>query len=259
MEVFLSVQEWKVDGSGGSGGGLGGPFRTNIIRTRMEGAQPLDAQVVTSRQEVDEFDALGAARGAQAIGDESASIINELLVQMDGFEDNAGIVLLGATNRPGAIDSALIRPGRFDRILYMPLPDAAGRAKILQVHARDKAVDPNINWYEVARTMAGFTGADCMGLMQRAACMAARQGHEQIEEEDLSYAAMENKSVEAYSEMTGTPKPGQDAGVPDPIPDCSLYSLKRAVAVVAVYEAGKVLTAYITPEFEEVARVSNHN
>jgi hypothetical protein len=74
------------------------------------------------------------------------------------------------------------------------------------------------------------------------------QGREQIEEEDI-YAAMENKSVEAYSEMTGTPKPGQDAGVPDPIPD----SLKRAVAV---YEAGKVLIAYITPEFEEVARVS---
>lgn len=94
---------------------------------------------------------------------------------MDGFEDNRGIVLLGATNRPGAIDSALIRPGRFDRIIYMPLPDAAGRAKILQVHARNKAVDPNINWYEVSRAMAGFTGADCMGLMQRAARMAARQ------------------------------------------------------------------------------------
>jgi cell division protease FtsH len=66
-------------------------------------------------------------------GDESASIINEMLVQMDGFEDNRGIVVLGATNRPGAIDSALIRPGRFDRIIYMPLPDATGRAKILQV------------------------------------------------------------------------------------------------------------------------------
>lgn len=82
---------------------------------------------------VDEFDALGAARGAASAGDESTSIINELLVQMDGFEDNKGIVVLGATNRPGAIDSALIRPGRFDRIIYMPLPDAKGRAQILQV------------------------------------------------------------------------------------------------------------------------------
>ncbi|PNH05285.1 ATP-dependent zinc metalloprotease FTSH 1, chloroplastic, partial [Tetrabaena socialis] len=95
--------------------------------------------------------------------------------------DNRGIVVLGATNRPGAIDSALIRPGRFDRIIYMPLPDATGRAKIMQarggaVHARNKAVDPNINWYEVARAMAGFTGADVMGLMARAARMAARQG-----------------------------------------------------------------------------------
>jgi len=197
---------------------------------------------------VDEFDALGAARGAAASGDESTSIINELLVQMDGFEDNQGIVVLGATNRPGAIDSALIRPGRFDRIVYMPLPDAKGRSQILQVHARDKHVDPGVNWFEVARSMAGFTGADCMGLMQRAVRMAARQGREQIQEEDL-YAAMEDKAVEAYIEMTGSPSPGQDAGVPDPLPG----RLRRAVAV---YEAGKALLAYITPEFEEIARVS---
>eukprot|EP00877_Chromochloris_zofingiensis_P008651 jgi/Chrzof1/4039/Cz13g18040.t1 len=196
---------------------------------------------------VDEFDALGAARGAAGAGDESASIINELLVQMDGFEDNRGIVVLGATNRPGAIDAALIRPGRFDRIIYMPLPDAAGRAKILQVHARNKSVDPNINWYEVARAMAGFTGADCMGLMNRAARMAARQGRESIIEEDI-YAAMENKSMEAFQELTNSPIPG-DAGVPDPIPP----ALRKAIAV---YEAGKALLAYITPEFDEIARVS---
>lgn len=174
-----------------------------------------------TQNKTNQFDALGAARGAAAGGDESASIINELLVQMDGFEDNRGVVVLGATNRPGAIDAALVRPGRFDRIIYMPLPDAEGRAKILQVrfeisarscrglrsnspgcglargashvimptlvastpltklpsvsaaflpssssshsvtqvHARNKAVDPTINWPEVARSMAGFTGA----------------------------------------------------------------------------------------------------
>lgn len=127
---------------------------------------------------------------------------------MDGFEDNRGIVVLGATNRPGAIDSALIRPGRFDRIIYMPLPDAAGRAKILQVHARNKAVDPTINWYEVARAMAGFTGADCMGLMARAARLAARQGRELITEDDI-YAAMENKMMEGMAEMSGAPVAGQ--------------------------------------------------
>jgi len=197
---------------------------------------------------VDEFDALGAARGAQASGDESAAIINELLVQMDGFEDNRGIVVLGATNRPGAIDSALIRPGRFDRIIYMPLPDAAGRAKILQVHARNKRVDPAINWYEAARAMAGFTGADCMGLMQRAARMAARQGRDMIAEEDI-YAAMENKALEAFAETTGAPRAGVEPGTPDPIP----HALRKSVAV---YEASKALVAYITPEYEEVARVS---
>eukprot|EP00879_Flechtneria_rotunda_P028172 GHRR01030255.1.p1 GENE.GHRR01030255.1~~GHRR01030255.1.p1 ORF type:complete len:520 (+),score=209.83 GHRR01030255.1:1412-2971(+) len=196
---------------------------------------------------VDEFDALGAARGAAAAGDESASIINELLVQMDGFEDNRGLVVLGATNRPGAIDAALIRPGRFDRIIYMPLPDAAGRAKILQVHARNKSVDPTINWEEVARAMSGFTGADCMGLMARAARMAARQGSEAISEEDI-YAAMENKAMEAYQELSGAAVPGY-AGIPDPIP----HSLRKSIAV---YEAGKALIAYITPEYDEIARVS---
>eukprot|EP00878_Enallax_costatus_P001473 GHUV01001624.1.p1 GENE.GHUV01001624.1~~GHUV01001624.1.p1 ORF type:complete len:977 (+),score=283.07 GHUV01001624.1:432-2933(+) len=196
---------------------------------------------------VDEFDALGAARGAAAAGDESASIINELLVQMDGFEDNRGIVVLGATNRPGAIDAALIRPGRFDRIIYMPLPDAAGRAKILQVHARNKSVDSTINWEEVARAMSGFTGADCMGLMARAARMAARQGREAISEEDI-YAAMENKAMEAYQELSGAPQPGY-SGLPDPIP----HSLRKSIAV---YEAGKALIAYVTPEYDEIARVS---
>uniref|UniRef100_A0A383VS33 AAA+ ATPase domain-containing protein n=1 Tax=Tetradesmus obliquus TaxID=3088 RepID=A0A383VS33_TETOB len=196
---------------------------------------------------VDEFDALGAARGAAAAGDESASIINELLVQMDGFEDNRGLVVLGATNRPGAIDAALIRPGRFDRIIYMPLPDAEGRAEILQVHARNKSVDPTINWQEVARAMSGFTGADCMGLMARAARMAARQGREAISEEDI-YAAMENKAMEAFQELSGAPQPGY-SGLPDPIP----ASLRKSIAV---YEAGKALVAYITPEYDEIARVS---
>ncbi|GIL84930.1 hypothetical protein Vretimale_9765 [Volvox reticuliferus] len=203
---------------------------------------------------IDEFDALGAARGAQASGDESASIINELLVQMDGFEDNRGIVVLGATNRPNAIDSALIRPGRFDRIIYMPLPDAAGRAKIMQVHARNKAVDPTINWYEVARAMAGFTGADVMGLMARAARMAARQGREAITEDDI-YAAMENKTVEAMVENTSAGGGGgfvaDDVSPdnPEPIPP----QLRKSISV---YEAGKALIAYITPEYEEIARVS---
>lgn len=196
---------------------------------------------------VDEFDALGAARGAAAGGDESASIINELLVQMDGFEDNRGVVVLGATNRPGAIDAALVRPGRFDRIIYMPLPDAEGRAKILQVHARNKAVDPAINWLEAARSMAGFTGADCMGLMNRAARMAARMGRGAITEDDI-YAAMENKAMEAFQENTGSPLPG-DEGVPDPIPP----QLRRAICV---YEAGKALLAYITPDHDEIARIS---
>jgi cell division protease FtsH len=203
---------------------------------------------------VDEFDALGASRGSGSSGggngnEEGASIINELLVQMDGFEDNRGIVVLGATNRPGAIDAALIRPGRFDRVVYMPLPDAAGRAAILQVHARNKRVVPGINWLEVARSMAGFTGADCMGLMGRAARMAGRAGREAVTEEDI-YAALEDKVIEAKREVAGNePPPGIAPGPPNPIP----ARLRRSVAA---YEAGKVLVAYCTPEFEDVARVS---
>ncbi|KAL6745073.1 P-loop containing nucleoside triphosphate hydrolase protein, partial [Haematococcus lacustris] len=197
---------------------------------------------------VDEFDALGAARSGSGQGDESAAIINEMLVQMDGFEDNRGVVVLGATNRPGAIDGALVRPGRFDRIVYMPLPDAAGRAKILQVHARNKAVDPSINWTEVARAMAGFTGADCMGLMQRAQRMAGRQGRDAITEDDM-YAAMENKAMETFSEYNDALKMGVDTGLPTPIPQ----SLRKAIAN---YEAARALIAYITPDYEEIARVS---
>jgi cell division protease FtsH len=203
---------------------------------------------------VDEFDALGASRGGGGGGggngnEEGASIINELLVQMDGFEDNRGIVVLGATNRPGAIDAALIRPGRFDRVVYMPLPDAAGRAAILQVHARNKRVVPGINWLEVARSMAGFTGADCMGLMGRAARMAGRAGREAVTEEDL-YAALEDKAIEARLEVQGGMRPlGTSAASPNPVP----ARLRRAVAA---YEAGKVLVAYCTPEYEDVARVS---
>ncbi|KAG1666581.1 hypothetical protein FOA52_000548 [Chlamydomonas sp. UWO 241] len=198
---------------------------------------------------IDEFDALGASRGAQAGGDEATSIINELLVQLDGFENNSGVVVLGATNRPGAIDAALMKPGRFDRVTYMPMPDAVGRAEILQVHARTKSVSPDINWYEVARSMAGYTGADCMGLMQRAARMAARQGRDVIVEEDI-YTAMEVTSVEAHSDNAGQLKAvTQGEGAPDPIP----HALRRAIAV---YEAGKALLAYISPEFDEIARVA---
>ncbi|GFR51495.1 hypothetical protein Agub_g13859, partial [Astrephomene gubernaculifera] len=128
------------------------------------------------------------------------------------------------------------------------------RAKIMQVHARNKSVDPSINWYEVARAMAGFTGADVMGLMARAARMAGRQGREAITEDDI-YAAMENKSMEAVVEATSSGGGGGlvagegSEGSPDPIPP----QLRRAIAV---YEAGKALAAYITPEYEEIARVS---
>ena len=115
------------------------------------------------------------------------------------------------------------------------------------MHARNKAVDPSINWPEVARAMSGFTGADCMGLMARAARMAGRQGRAAITEDDI-YAAMENKAMESYQELTSSPAPGAE-GVPDPIPP----ALRKSVAA---FTAGKALLAYITPDYDEVARVS---
>ena len=125
---------------------------------------------------IDEIDAVGRHRGAGLGGgnDEREQTLNQILVQMDGFESNEGVIVMAATNRADILDPALMRPGRFDRQIYVNLPDVKGREQILKVHARNKPMAPDVNFKTVARITAGFSGADLANLLNEAAILAAR-------------------------------------------------------------------------------------
>ncbi|MBV1704914.1 MAG: ATP-dependent zinc metalloprotease FtsH, partial [Hyphomicrobiales bacterium] len=126
---------------------------------------------------IDEIDAVGRHRGAGLGGgnDEREQTLNQLLVEMDGFEQNEGIIIIAATNRPDVLDPALLRPGRFDRQVFIPNPDVVGREKILRVHVRKVPMAPNVDLKVLARGTPGFSGADLMNLVNEAALLAARR------------------------------------------------------------------------------------
>ena len=131
---------------------------------------------------VDEIDAVGRRRGAGLGGghDEREQTLNQILVQMDGFESNEGVIVMAATNRADILDPALLRPGRFDRQINVNLPDVKGREQILKVHARNKPMAPDVNFKTVARITAGFSGAELANLLNEAAILAARAGKNMI-------------------------------------------------------------------------------
>lgn len=131
---------------------------------------------------IDEIDAVGRRRGAGLGGghDEREQTLNQILVQMDGFETNEGIIVMAATNRADILDPALLRPGRFDRQINVNLPDVKGREQILKVHARNKPIAPDVNFRTVARIAAGFSGAELANLLNEAAILAARKGKKLI-------------------------------------------------------------------------------
>ena len=139
---------------------------------------------------IDEIDAVGRQRGAGLGGghDEREQTLNQLLVEMDGFTGNMGIIIMAATNRPDVLDPALLRPGRFDRQITISLPDMRGRAAILKVHARNKKMDPKINLDEFANRIPGFSGADIENLLNEAALLAARDNRTLVSEQDLDEA-----------------------------------------------------------------------
>ncbi len=132
---------------------------------------------------IDELDAVGRQRGAGMGGghDEREQTLNQLLVEMDGFGLNSGIIVMAATNRPDVLDSALLRPGRFDRQITVPKPDIKGRREILQVHAKNKRIHQDVTFKEIARRTPGFTGADLENLLNEAALLAAREDKPSIE------------------------------------------------------------------------------
>jgi cell division protease FtsH len=139
---------------------------------------------------IDEIDAVGRHRGAGLGGghDEREQTLNQLLVEMDGFESNEGVILISATNRPDVLDPALLRPGRFDRQVVVPVPDIKGRAAILKVHARKTILGDNVDVQTLARGTPGFTGADLENMVNEAALMAARRNKEKVEMADFEDA-----------------------------------------------------------------------
>jgi len=145
---------------------------------------------------IDEIDAVGRHRGAGLGGgnDEREQTLNQILVQMDGFENNEGVIVMAATNRADILDPALTRPGRFDRQVYVNLPDVKGREQILKVHARNKPLAPDVNLKAVARLSAGFSGADLANLLNEAAILAARANKNLIGNAEL-YEAFDKVAI----------------------------------------------------------------
>jgi cell division protease FtsH len=185
---------------------------------------------------IDEIDALGARRdqGGMAGSDEREQTLNQLLAEMDGFEDSAGVVVLAATNRPDALDPALRRPGRFDREVTVPLPDRAERAAILASHARGKNLGPDTDLDQVAATTPGFSGADLANLLNEAAVTAVRSGRTTLTAADFT-AARDRV-------LLGTRHP-------TPLAPAEL-------ATVAVHEAGHALVATLSSCADPVSRVT---
>jgi len=185
---------------------------------------------------IDEIDALGARRdhGGMAGSDEREQTLNQLLAEMDGFEEAGGVVVLAATNRPDALDPALRRPGRFDREVIVPLPDRAERRAILAAHARGKHLGPDTDLDQVAAATPGFSGADLAGLVNEAAVTAVRDGRATLAAAD--FAAARDRV------LLGTRHPS-------PLGPAEL-------ATVAVHEAGHALVATLSPHADPVSRVT---
>ncbi len=186
---------------------------------------------------IDEIDAVGRKRGSGLGGghDEKEQTLNQLLVEMDGFAKNEGVIVLAATNRPDILDQALLRPGRFDRQIYVGAPDAKGREEILKVHARNKKLDAGVDLKTIALSTAGFTGADLSNLLNEAAILAARDNRPVLSMEDLNEAMMKV--------MAGPEKR-------------SRVRLAKDQRLTAFHEAGHAVAMYHLPSHDPVRQIS---
>ncbi|ABG05129.1 FtsH-2 peptidase. Metallo peptidase. MEROPS family M41 [Rubrobacter xylanophilus DSM 9941] len=186
---------------------------------------------------VDEIDAVGRQRGAGLGGghDEREQTLNQLLVEMDGFDSKSGIIMLAATNRPDILDPALLRPGRFDRQIVVDRPDLPGRIKILKVHTRGKPLGEDVDIETIARGTPGFTGADLANLVNEAALLAARHNKEQIEMAEMEEAI--------------------DRVIAGPERKTRLISEKEK-EITAYHEAGHAIVGALLPEADPVHKVT---
>ena len=186
---------------------------------------------------IDEIDAVGRKRGSGLGGghDEKEQTLNQLLVEMDGFARTEGIIVLAATNRPDILDPALLRPGRFDRQIHVGRPDVKGREEILKVHARDKKLDATVNLKTVARSTAGFTGADLSNLLNEAAIMAARDNRPVLTMNDLNEALM--KIIAGPAKRSRVPQ-------------------RKDLKTTAIHEAGHAVAIYRLPTQDPVRHIT---
>jgi cell division protease FtsH len=184
---------------------------------------------------IDEIDAIGQKRGGYSSNDEREQTLNQMLAEMDGFDPSTGVVVLAATNRPEVLDAALLRPGRFDRHVEIPLPNLTERAAILAVHVRGKALDPDVDLHVVARATPGFSGADLANLANEAAIFAVRAGRQTITAADFS---------EARDRILLGRREASNALIGDE---------KQAVAI---HEAGHAVVAAVSEHADPVAKVT---
>jgi cell division protease FtsH len=185
---------------------------------------------------IDEIDAIGQRRGGGVVSnDEREQTLNQLLAEMDGFDPAIGVVVIGATNRPEVLDPALLRPGRFDRQVEIPLPNLKERRAILEIHAKGKRMDPDIDLGAVARGTPGFSGADLANLVNEAAIVAVRENRDMVTQAD--FEAARERLLLGRREATNALMPDE----------------QRAVAV---HESGHALVAVYSDHADPVARVS---
>lgn len=186
---------------------------------------------------IDEIDAVGRKRGAGLGGgnDEREQTLNQLLVQMDGFDENESVVIMAATNRVDVLDPALLRPGRFDRQIYVHLPDVRGREAIFKVHSRGKPISPDIDFKNLARLTTGFSGADIENLLNEAAILAARDGRKLILMKDL---------LEGINKVIAGPQKK------------SRVVTEKDKRITAYHEAGHALVGRVLPYCKAVQEVS---
>jgi cell division protease FtsH len=185
---------------------------------------------------IDEIDAIGQRRGGSIVSnDEREQTLNQLLSEMDGFDPSTGVVIMAATNRPEVLDPALLRPGRFDRQVEIPLPNQAERTAILTVHAHDKQLAPDVDFNVVSRATPGFSGADLANLLNEAAIVAVRHDRDVISAHDLD---------EARDRILLGRRDASNALLPDE---------KRSVAV---HESGHALVAFLSEHADPVAKIT---